>query len=173
MIEDYNDILNEWAVGKSPTATVPVSNIDDAPQEWSTPCQGACSNMMEVIPAEDFTRWAVQRVVTVLANSDYYYTKTEVDHLIQMATASAVTRAEVEQMINTAIATKADKATVDALAEQVRQNTQDILNRYTKEETNNLLTNFLSKLEATRMRDNYSKVEGQTLILNSEFGITI
>jgi hypothetical protein len=58
--------------------------------------------------------------------------------------------ARFEQMINTAIATKADKATVDALADQVRQNTQDILNRYTKEETNNLLTNFLSKLEATR-----------------------
>ena len=173
MIENYEEILNEWAAGNSPTATVPVSNIDDAPQEWSTPCQDACSNMMEVIPANDFTRWAVQRVVTVLANSDYYYTKSEVDHLIEMATADSVTREEVEQMINTAIATKADKATVDALADQVRQNTQDILNRYTKEETNNLLTNFLSKLEATRMRDNYSKVDGETLILNSEFGITI
>lgn len=173
MIEDYNDILNEWAVGNSSTATIPVSNIDDAPQEWSTPCQDACTNMMEVIPANDFTRWAVQRVITVLANSDYYYTKAEVDHLIEMATADSVTREEVEQMISTAIATKADKATVDALADQVRQNTQDILNRYTKEETNNLLTNFLSKLEATRMRDNYSKVDGETLILNSEFGITI
>jgi hypothetical protein len=173
MIEDYNDILNEWAVGNSPTATVPVSNIDDAPQEWSTPCQDGCSNMMEVIPAEDFTRWAVQRVVTVLANSDYYYTKAEVDHLIEMATASAVTRAEVEQMINTAIATKADKAVVDALAEQVRQNTERLFNTYTKSETNSLLSNYLSKLEATRMRDNYSKVEGETLILNSEFGITI
>ena len=173
MINNYEDILNEWAVGKSPTATVPVSNIDDAPQEWSTPCQDACSNMMEVIPAEDFTRWAVQRVVTVLANSDYYYTKSEVDHLIEMATASAVTRAEVEQMINAAIATKADKVTVDALAEQVRQNTERLFNTYTKSETNSLLTNFLSKLEATRMRDNYSKVEGETLILNSEFGITI
>lgn len=173
MIENYEEILNEWAVGNSLTATVPVSNIDDAPQEWSTPCQDGCTNMMEVIPANDFTRWAVQRVVTVLANSDYYYTKAEVDHLIEMATADSVTREEVEQMINTAIATKADKATVDALADQVRQNTQDILNRYTKEETNNLLTNFLSKLEATRMRDNYSKVDGETLILNSEFGITI
>lgn len=169
MIEQYEDILKEWAVGNSPTATVPVSNIDDAPQEWSTPCQDGCTNMMEVIPAEDFTRWAVQRVVTLLANSDYYYTKTEVDHLIEMATASGVTRQEVEEMIQVAIATKADKATVDALAEQVRQNTQAILNTYTKQETNNLLTNYLSKLEATRMRDNYSKVEGQTLILNSEF----
>lgn len=173
MIENYQDVMNEWAVGNSPTATIPVSNIDNAPQEWSTPCQGACENMMEVIPANDFTRWAVQRVITVLANSDYYYTKAEVDHLIEMATADSVTREEVEQMISTAIATKADKATVDALADQVRQNTQDILNRYTKEETNNLLTNFLSKLEATRMRDNYSKVDGETLILNSEFGITI
>lgn len=173
MLEDYNDILNEWAVGNSPTATVPVSNIDDAPQEWSTPCQDACTNMMEIIPNNDFTRWAVQRVVTVLANSDYYYTKDETESLIRQITANTVTRQEVEIMIQRAIATKADKAVVDALAEQVRQNTQDILNRYTKEETNNLLTNYLSKLEATRMRDNYSKVEGETLILNSEFGITI
>lgn len=173
MIEQYEDILNEWAVGNSPTATVPVSNIDDAPQEWSTPCQDACTNMMEIIPNNDFTRWAVQRVVTVLANSDYYYTKDETESLIRQITANTVTRQEVEIMIQRAIATKADKAVVDALAEQVRQNTQDILNRYTKEETNNLLTNFLSKLEATRMRDNYSKVEGETLILNSEYGITI
>lgn len=37
MIENYEEILNEWAVGNSPTATILVSNIDDAPQEWSTP----------------------------------------------------------------------------------------------------------------------------------------
>ena len=74
-------------------------------------------------------------------------------------------------MIARAISTKADKVVVDAIAEQVRQNTQDILNRYTKEETNNLLTNFLSKLEAITMRDNYTKVDGETLILNSEWDI--
>ena len=76
-------------------------------------------------------------------------------------------------MIQRAIADKADKAVVDALAEQVRQNTERLFNTYTKQETISLLSNYLSKLEATRMRDNYSKVDGETLILNSEFGITI
>ena len=173
MIEDYNDILNEWAVGSAPTATIPVSNIDDAPQEWSTPCQDACTNMMEIIPSDELTRWAVQRVVTVLANSDYYYTKAETESLIRQITANTVTRDDVEIMIQRAIADKADKAVVDALAEQVRQNTQDILNRYTKEETNNLLTNYLSKLEAIHMRDGYAAISGTTLTLNNELEITI
>ena len=173
MIEDYNDILNEWAVGSAPTATIPVSNIDDAPQEWSTPCQDACTNMMEIIPSDELTRWAVQRVVTVLANSDYYYTKAETESLIRQITANTVTRDDVEIMIQRAIADKADKAVVDALAEQVRQNTQDILNRYTKEETNSLLTNYLSKLEAIHMRDEYAAISGTTLTLNNELEITI
>ena len=173
MIEDYNDILNEWAAGNSSTATIPVSNIDDAPQEWSTPCQDACTNMMEIIPSDELTRWAVQRVVTLLANSDYYYTKEETESLIRQITANTVTRDEVEIMIQRAIADKADKAVVDALAEQVRQNTQDILNRYTKEETNSLLTNYLSKLEAIHMRDEYAAISGTTLTLNNELEITI
>ena len=74
-------------------------------------------------------------------------------------------------MIARAVATKADKVAVDAIAEQVRQNTQQLLNTYTKEETNSLLSNYLSKLEAINMRDNYSKVSGETLILNSEWDI--
>lgn len=168
MIEDYNDILNEWAVGSAPTATIPVSNIDDAPQEWSTPCQDACTNMMEIIPSDELTRWAVQRVVTVLANSDYYYTKAETESLIKQITANTVTRDEVEIMIQRAIADKADKAVVDALAEQVRQNTQDILNRPTTEQVNTLLEKYLTKLKANEMFANYTKVENTTLILNSE-----
>ncbi len=168
MLEDYNDILNEWAVGSAPTATVPVSNIDDAPQEWSTPCQDACTNMMEIIPSDELTRWAVQRVVTVLANSDYYYTKAETESLIRLITANTVTRDEVEIMIQRAIADKADKAVVDALAEQVRQNTQDILNRPTTEQVNTLLDKYLTKLKANEMFANYTKVENTTLILNSE-----
>ena len=168
MVDNYEDILNEWAVGNSPTATIPVSNIDDAPQEWSTPCQDACTNMMEIIPSDELTRWAVQRVVTVLANSDYYYTKAETESLIKQITANTVTRDEVEIMIQRAIADKADKAVVDALAEQVRQNTQDILNRPTTEQVNTLLEKYLTKLKANEMFANYTKVENTTLILNSE-----
>ena len=150
-----------------------IENYQDVMNEWANPSVGCCSNMMEIIPDEDMQRWAVTRTITVLANSDYYYTKTEVDKLLQDITASGVTRQEVEEMINTAIATKADEAELEAVAEQVRQNTQDILNTYTKQETNDLLTSYLTKLEAMRMRDNYSKVSGDTLILNSELGITI
>ena len=146
-----------------------IENYQDVMNEWANPSVGCCSNMMEIIPDEDMHRWAVTRTITVLANSDYYYTKSEVDHLLQMITASGVTRQEVEEMINTAIATKADEAELEAVAEQVRQNTQDILNTYTKQETNDLLTSYLTKLEAISMRDNYAKVNGQTLVLNSEF----
>lgn len=150
-----------------------IENYQDVMNEWMNPSVGCCTNMMEIIPDEDMHRWAVTRTITVLANSDYYYTKTEVDKLLQDITASGVTREEVEEMINTAVSTKADQAEVDAIAAQVRQNTERLLNTYTKTETNDLLANYLSKLEAMRMRDNYSKVSGDTLILNSELGITI
>ena len=151
MIEQYQDVMNEW----------------------ENPSVGCCNNMMTIDRDMDMYRWAVTRTITVLANSDYYYTKTEVDKLLEEITASGITRAEVEEMISRAVSTKADKAQVDAIAEQVRQNTERLLNTYTKTETNDLLANYLSKLEAMRMRDNYSKVSGDTLILNSELGITI
>lgn len=150
-----------------------IENYQDVMNEWMNPSVGCCTNMMEIIPDEDMHRWAVTRTITVLANSDYYYTKTEVDKLLQDITASGVTREEVEEMISRAVATKADQAEVDAIAAQVRENTERLLNTYTKTETNDLLANYLSKLEAMRMRDNYSKVSGDTLILNSELGITI
>lgn len=150
-----------------------IENYQDVMNEWMNPSVGCCTNMMEIIPDEDMHRWAVTRTITVLANSDYYYTKTEVNKLLQDITASGVTRAEVEEMISRAVATKADQAEVDAIAAQVRQNTERLLNTYTKTETNDLLANYLSKLEAMRIRDNYSKVSGDTLILNSELGITI
>ncbi len=129
-----------------------VDNYEDILKEWAAPCQESCNDMMEIIPSEDMTRWAVRKIVTVLANADYYYTKSEVDNLIERATASGVTEAEVEEMIQSAIASKADISQV-----------------YTKQETDSLLSNYLSKLEAIRMRNNYSRVEGETLILNSEF----
>ena len=150
-----------------------IENYQDVMTEWGNPPVGCCTNMMTINRDEDLHRWAVTRTITVLANSDYYYTKTEVDKLLQDITASGVTRAEVEEMINTAVSTKADQAEVDAIAAQVRQNKERLLNTYTKTETNDLLANYLSKLEAMRMRDNYSKVSGDTLILNSELGIPI
>lgn len=132
-----------------------------------------CNQMMEINPEEDMRRWCVQQTITILANADYYYTKTEVDKLIEGITASGVTKEEVEEMIATAIATKANQAQVDAIAAQVAQNTERLLNTYTKAETNSLLESYLSKIEAIQMRDNYSRVDNTTLVLNNELEINL
>ena len=149
-----------------------IENYEEVMNEWANPHQGRCSGTMTIEPDMEMRRWAVQQTITVLANADYYYTKTEVDKLLEEITSSGVTREQVEEMIQRAIATKADKAAVEALAEQVRQNTERLLNTYTKDETNSLLSSYLTKLEAVNMRNNYAKVENDTLVLNSEF-ITI
>ena len=150
-----------------------IENYQDIMNEWGNPPVGCCTDMMTINTDADMRRWAVTKTITVLANADYYYTKEEVDHLLDIITASTVTREEVERMINTAIATKADKTQVDAIAEQVRQNTEKLLNVYTKEETNALLANYLTKLEAINMRDEYAAISGTTLTLNNELEITI
>ncbi len=151
-----------------------IENYEDVMNEWANPHQGRCSGTMTITPDVDMKRWAVQQTITVLANADYYYTKTEVDKLLEEITSSGVTREEVEEMIQRAIATKADKAAVEALAAQVSENTLQILNRYTKEETNSLLSAYLTKLKANEMFANYTKVEGTTLLLNADnVGITI
>lgn len=145
MIDNYNEVMNQW---------------------------GGCGTMV-VEPDTDLRRWAVQQTVTILANADYYYTKTEVDKLLEDVTHGGVTREEVQQMIDQAIATKANQADLEALSAQVASNTAAILNRYTKQETNALLESYLSKMKAMEMRDNYSKVVDTTLILNNELGIII
>ena len=151
-----------------------IENYEEVMNEWANPHQGRCSGTMTIEPDMEMRRWAVQQTITVLANADYYYTKTEVDRLLEEITSSGVTREEVEEMIQRAIATKADKAAVEALAAQVSENTLQILNRYTKEETNSLLSAYLTKLKANEMFANYTKVEGTTLLLNADnVGITI
>lgn len=151
-----------------------IEGYDDVMREWSAPTlKHGCCNTVTIHPDEELDRWAIQQTITILANADYYYTKAEVDSLLESITASGVTKEEVEEMIAVAIKDKADKAQVEALSAQVATNTERILNTYTKEETNSLLTNYLSKLEAINMRDNYSKVNNTTLILNNELEITI
>lgn len=145
-----------------------IDNYNEIMDEWSAPSVGCCTNMMEINPDCDLTRWAVHQTVTLLANADYYYTKDEVNYLLEQVTVSGVTKEEVEQMIQAAIASKANKADLEALSAQVATNTADILNRYTKQETNALLEGFLTKIKANEMFSNYSKVDGTTLILNNE-----
>jgi hypothetical protein len=145
-----------------------IENYDEIMEQWGAPEVGTCSAMMTIEPETDMKRWCVQKTVTILANADYYYTKTEVDKLLREVTASGVTKAEVEEMIARAVATKANQADLDNLAQQVSENTQRILNTYTKPEVNSLLDSYLTKLKANQMFASYSKVEDTTLILNSE-----
>lgn len=145
-----------------------IDNYDEIMEEWGAPSVGTCSAMMTIEPEQDLKRWCVQKTVMELANADYYYTKTEVNKLLEEITAGAVTREQVEQMIQEAIASKANQADLDALAQQVSANTESILNTYTKQETNSLLDRYLTKLRANQMFANYSKVQGTTLELNAE-----
>lgn len=123
-----------------------------------------------IYPDCDMKRWEYCDNTVVLANADAYYTKKQTEDLIDDV--SGMTPAEVQEQIDDSIRTKADKSEVNELAVQVRQNTDAILNRYTKQETNSLLQSYLSKLEAKGMFANYSKVSGDVLSLNDE-NITI
>lgn len=145
-----------------------IDNYNEVMEQWGAPMVGSCTSMMTIEPDEDLRRWCVQKTVTILANADYYYTKEEVDHLLEMITASGVTREEVEEMIAVAIQDKADKAQLEALSAQVASNTERILNTYTKPEVNNLLASYYTKLQTNSMFGNYSKVQDTTLILNAE-----
>ena len=121
-------------------------------------------------PDCDMKKWEYCDNSVILANADAYYTKNQVEDLIDDV--SGMTPAQVQEQIDESIKTKADKSEVNELAQQVRNNTDAILNRYTKQETNSLLQSYLTKLEAKGMFANYSKVSGDVLSLNDE-NITI
>lgn len=123
-----------------------------------------------IYPDCDMKRWEYCDNTVVLANADNYYTKKQVEDLIDDV--SGMTQAEVQKQIDESIKTKADKSELNELAQKVSENAQRILNTYTKNETNSLLTAYLTKLEANGMVANYAKVDGDTLTLNNE-NITI
>ena len=145
-----------------------IDNYNEVMEQWINPAVGSCTSMTTIEPDADMRRWCVHKTVTILANADYYYTREEVDKLLEEITASGVTKEQVEEMIATAIKDKADKAQVEALSAQVASNTERILNTYTKPEVNNLLASYYTKLQTNSMFSNYSKVEDTTLILNAE-----
>lgn len=119
-----------------------------------------------IYPDCDMRRWEYCDNTVVMANAEWYYTKEQTDELIDSV--SGMTPEQVQRQIDNSIRTKADKSEVNELAETVRQQGQAILNTYTKQETNDLLSAYLSKVKANEMFANYTKVENSTLILNSE-----
>jgi len=123
-----------------------------------------------IYPDCDMRKWEYCDNTVVLANADYYLTRQQTEELIEGV--SGMTPEQVQSQIDRSIKDKADKSEVNELAQQVRQNTQRILNTYTKDETNSLLTAYLTKLEANGMVANYAKVDGDTLTLNNQ-NITI
>lgn len=82
----------------------------------------------------------------------------------------------VDQALDTTsfnpIGNQAVAKAVNNLSEQVGQNTKDILDRYTKSETNSLLSSYYTKLQTNTMFANYAKVINNTVSLNDE-NITI
>ena len=124
-----------------------------------------------IYPDCDMKRWEYCDNTVVLANADYYYTKEQVEDLIDDV--SGMTKEDVQKQIDESIQTKADKSEVNELAQKVSENAQRILNTYNKNETNSLLQKYLTKLEANSMVANYAKVDGDILSLNSGNIITI
>lgn len=143
-----------------------IENYDAVMKQWAGDMVGSCTNMVDIYPDADINRWSVRKTITILANADYYYTKTEVDKLLEDIVAGTVTPEDVQRMINRSIAPM--QSDIESLSAQVSTNTERILNTYTKQETNALLEGFLTKLKANEMFANYSKVENTTLVLNSE-----
>lgn len=143
-----------------------IENYDAVMKQWAGDRVGSCTNMVDIYPDENINRWSVRKTITILANADYYYTKVEVDKLLEDIVAGTVTPEDVQRMIDRSIAPM--QADLESLSAQVSTNTERILNTYTKQETNALLEGFLTKLKANEMFANYSKVENTTLVLNSE-----
>lgn len=128
---------------------------------------------MNINPYDSMNDWK-QCCTTQLADAQRYYEKWQIDKMIDdlVISGGGVTSGIVQEMIDESISGKADEEQVNELATIVSGQTQEILNRYTKQETNELLQAYLTKLEANSMFANYSKVENTTLILNNE-NITI
>jgi len=150
-------------------------NPEEDIQRWSVNeiahiSDGSSTCVETFSPSDTMESWSHCDTHVILANADYYYTKKQVEDLIDDV--SGMTPEDVQKQIDWSIKDKADKTEVNDLAQQVRQNTQRILNTYTKDETNSLLTAYLTKLEANGMVANYAKVNGDTLTLNSD-NITI
>lgn len=146
-------------------------NPEEDIQRWSVNeiahvSDGSSTCVETFSPSDTMESWSHCDTHVILANADYYYTKQQVEEMIDGV--SGMTPAEVQEQIDESIKTKADKSEVNELAQQVRENAQRILNTYTKQETNSLLTAYLTKLEANSMVRNYAKVNGDVLILNSD-----
>jgi len=123
--------------------------------------------MARIDPYGDMRYWR-QCCTTQLADADRYYEKWEIDKIITGEMPIEEIQEMVDEAVSGAVEDLATKEALDNLAQQVSANTAAILDRYTKEETNSLLTKYLTKLEANSMFANYSKVENTTLVLNNE-----
>lgn len=62
---------------------------------------------------------------------------------------------------------------VNSLSEQIAQNTRDIMDRYTKAQTNSLLASYYTKLETNAMFANYAKVRENDIISLNDENITV
>lgn len=83
----------------------------------------------------------------------------------------------VDQALDTTsfnpIGNQAVAKAVNNLSEQVAQNTRDILDRYTKSETDSLLSAYYTKLETNTMFANYAKVINKDTVSLNDSNITV
>ena len=84
-----------------------------------------CCN--DIYPEMDLTRWE-SCCSTQLANAENYYTKGEVDNIVDelVISGGGVTSGEVQTMINNAVATKADKSEIPVVPTKVSAFENDV-----------------------------------------------
>ncbi len=97
-----------------------------------------CNNCEDIYPQSDMTRWE-SCPSSIIADADNYYTKHQVDELIESASGCCITPEEVDEKISEAVSGKADTSYVDdELAKKLDASAYtptDLSNYYTKSET--------------------------------------
>ena len=104
--------------------------------------------MLNINPYDSMNNWK-QCCTTELADAQRYYEKWQIDKMLEdiVISGGGVTSGEVQIMIDESISGVTEE--VNELATVVSGQTEEILNRYTKEETNDAISSATSALAET------------------------
>lgn len=110
-----------------------------------------CENKREIFPDCDMSRWEVQ-CSSYIEDADNYYTKKEVDDLIEGASGCCITPEEVDEKIDEAVSGKQDTLiagdNIIISGNVISSSGCDLTNYYTTAQTVNLVESAVTIVEA-------------------------
>lgn len=110
-----------------------------------------CENKREIFPDCDMSRWEVQ-CSSYIEDADNYYTKKEVDDLIEGASGCCITPEEVDEKIDEAVSGKQDTLiagdNIIISGNVISSSGCDLTNYYTTAQTVNLIESAVTIVEA-------------------------